>query len=312
MAIRRTPARSPPGAWTRSGAPTRRGSTPRRMAGAGSSAPSVRPLREGRRPRPSDPVRLGPPVHRRCLDQRGEVVGDELEAELLLKRLQRRRGSESLHADYAATASDVALPSERGGLFDGDPRLHGWRQHAVTILLRLAVEDLPGRHRDYARADALGEQLSVGLHGQTELAARGDEDQLGISARRIGEHIGSARPPPRMRTRADPASATAGETVRGRPAGGVAASRTGTPPGPRWVARERREPFGQISGRHTRLSWNEYETHHAGGAPCGTSWTSVPFVRPAGGDTITRSPPRSPSTISTSVPLSRPGCTTTR
>src|SRR5215510_15973731 len=108
-----------------------------------------------------------------------------LEAELLLKRLQRGRGPERLHADDVATASDVALPSERGGLFDGDPRLHGGRQNAITVLLSLVVEDLPRRHRDDTRADTLGEQLTVGLHGQTELAARGDEDQLGISARRI-------------------------------------------------------------------------------------------------------------------------------
>src|SRR5215470_16825109 len=40
-----------------------------------------------------------------------------------------------------------------------------------------------------------------------------------------------------MRTRADPASATAGETARGRPAGGVVASRTGTPLRPRWRRR---------------------------------------------------------------------------
>src|SRR5215470_16817292 len=123
-------------------------------------------------------LRRSPPAQY-LLGRRHDTL--RLEAELLLKRLQRRRGPERLHADDVASASDVALPPERGGLFDGDPRLHGGREHAVTILLRLVVEDLPGRHRDDARADTLGEQLTVRLDRQTELAARGDEDQLGIS-----------------------------------------------------------------------------------------------------------------------------------
>src|SRR5262249_61442890 len=57
---------------------------------------------------------------------------------------------------------------------------------------------------------------------------------------RAGErraHSLRAGPPPRMRTRPDPTSATAGETARGRPAGGVAALRTGTPLRPRWRRR---------------------------------------------------------------------------
>src|SRR5262245_61569084 len=40
-------------------------------------AARVRPLCEGRRPRPADPMRLGSAVHRRCVDQRGEVGGDD-------------------------------------------------------------------------------------------------------------------------------------------------------------------------------------------------------------------------------------------
>src|SRR5262245_16062948 len=87
----------------RCGGLTRRASIPRRTGGAGSSAPSItmstnssggtprrsaiggppwrppciRPLREGRRARAADPLRLGPSVHRGCLDQRGEVAGDD-------------------------------------------------------------------------------------------------------------------------------------------------------------------------------------------------------------------------------------------
>ena len=86
----------------------RRGSTPRPTAGVGSSGPStitptsssagtspssatggrpradspgraagLRRLPQGGGPRAEDPLRLGAAVHRRCVDQRGEVAGDD-------------------------------------------------------------------------------------------------------------------------------------------------------------------------------------------------------------------------------------------
>ena len=100
-----TPGRSSPRGPTRCGAPTRRGSTPSRTAGAGSSERSIttattssagtwrssaiagprlnpfaracaslRGLRQRRRARAPHALRLGPAVHRRRLDQRGEVA----------------------------------------------------------------------------------------------------------------------------------------------------------------------------------------------------------------------------------------------
>src|SRR5437667_2023877 len=122
--------------------------------------------------------------------RRGHQVG--LEAKLLLQLLERRRRPESLHPDHPAGSADVALPSERGGLLDRDARRHGGRQHAVPILLRLVLEDLPRRHRDDAGADALGDQLVVGFHGKTHLAARGDEYYLGIPAWGVREPVGTA------------------------------------------------------------------------------------------------------------------------
>ena len=56
------------------------------------------------------------------------------------------------------------------------------RQHAVPIFLCLVLEDIPGRHRDDARADALGEQVLVSIHGKTDFTAGGDEDHLGLPA----------------------------------------------------------------------------------------------------------------------------------
>src|SRR4029077_4689385 len=95
------------------------------------------------------------------LDFRHHAVG--LEAELSLQLLERRRGAERLHADDASAAADVAVPAERGALLDRDPRRHGRQKHAVAVLLRLFIEDLPRRHRDDARADALRGELLVRL-----------------------------------------------------------------------------------------------------------------------------------------------------
>ena len=125
------------------------------------------------------------------LRERDDARG--LEAELLLERFQRRRRAERAHADDAARAADVPLPPERGGLLDRDARRHAGRQHAVPILLGLALEDLPRRHRHHARADAFGDQLAVRFGGEAQLAARRDEDHLRIAARRIREHVGAAR-----------------------------------------------------------------------------------------------------------------------
>src|SRR6185436_11609307 len=52
-----------------------------------------------------------------------------LEPELLLQRFQRRRRAERLHADGLPARSDVPLPAERGGLFDGDASRDLRREH---------------------------------------------------------------------------------------------------------------------------------------------------------------------------------------
>ena len=84
----------------------------------------------------------------------------------LCSSLSGRRGAERLHADDAAAPADISLPAESRGLLDRDARRHVGRQHAVPVLLCLVLENIPRRHRDHARADALGEQLLVGLHGR--------------------------------------------------------------------------------------------------------------------------------------------------
>src|SRR5882757_6772699 len=72
---------------------------------------------------------------------RDNLVG--LEAELALQLLERRGGAEGFHADDPAVVADIALPSQRRRLLDGNPRLDGRRQHFLAIGLRLMLEDVP-------------------------------------------------------------------------------------------------------------------------------------------------------------------------
>src|SRR5262249_17794419 len=91
-----------------------------------------------------------------------------LETKFPLELLERRRRPERVHADNTARPADVALPPERRGLLHRDARCHLWRQDGILILLRLLFEDVPGRHRDHARPDALSDELLVGLHSETD------------------------------------------------------------------------------------------------------------------------------------------------
>src|SRR5262249_8427932 len=111
------------------------------------------------------------------------------EPELSLQFLERRGSAESLHTNDVPRGADVSLPSQGGGLLHGDARLHVRRQHTVSILLGLMLENFPGWHRYDPRADAFGEQLLVGLDRQADFTARGDEDYFGVSTRRIGRRV---------------------------------------------------------------------------------------------------------------------------
>src|SRR5262245_50964655 len=66
-----------------------------------------------------------------------------LEPELPLQFLEWRRSPERAHADHLTGGTEIPLPPQSGGLLDGDARRHVRRQHAVPVLLRLLVEDLP-------------------------------------------------------------------------------------------------------------------------------------------------------------------------
>jgi hypothetical protein len=85
--------------------------------------------------------------------------------------LGSKPGAESLHPDDAAVSGNIPLPPKRRSLLDGNARCHSVGQHAVPVFLGLALEDVPGRHGDHARANALRHELFVRLRGEADLAA---------------------------------------------------------------------------------------------------------------------------------------------
>src|SRR5262245_25459241 len=116
-----------------------------------------------------------------------------LKAELLLQFFEGSRSAERLHADHVAAGADVTLPSKRGPLFDGDSRRHRRRQYALAVLRRLIVEQLPGRHADDSTSDSLLAQSLMSGGAQRDLAAGGDQQDLGVATRRFRKNVGAFR-----------------------------------------------------------------------------------------------------------------------
>src|SRR6516162_8315404 len=120
----------------------------------------------------SQPAFARPSILLPFAEQLFDDLGDALRLEPVFSQqlLERCRRAECLHADDAARPADVAFPTEGRGLLHGDARVDVGRQHAVLVRLRLMLENVPGRHRNHARPDALGEEFLVGLYAQVDLA----------------------------------------------------------------------------------------------------------------------------------------------
>ena len=85
------------------------------------------------------------------------------------------------------------MPAKGRALLDTDPGGDRGEKDAVLVLLRLAVEQLPGRHADDTAPDAVGGELLVGGHAQRDLAPRREEEHFGSAAGGIRENVGSLR-----------------------------------------------------------------------------------------------------------------------
>ncbi len=106
------------------------------------------------------------------------------------KLLGWRGGTEAVHADHRAAAGDVTPPRIAHAGLDGHAR-HVRRQHAISVLLRLGVEQARAGHGHHAHLAALVREALGGFHGQRNLRAGGNQHAVRPPVA-VGEHIAAA------------------------------------------------------------------------------------------------------------------------
>src|SRR5215212_3346755 len=97
------------------------------------------------------------PLAQERLGARDDVV--RCEAELFEHGRPRGRGAETLQRDDISLVSDPLPPAETDTGLDGESSFDLRREHGVAVLDRLYFEQLPARHGDDPRRDALFLQL---------------------------------------------------------------------------------------------------------------------------------------------------------
>src|SRR5207253_6762918 len=90
----------------------------------------------------------------------GDVLGREAEGTHDVAAGGRR--AEAVDAERRAPGPDPAVPAERDAGLHRQPGCDRGRQHAVAVVCRLLVEELPARHRDEARLDTLAGEALLG------------------------------------------------------------------------------------------------------------------------------------------------------
>src|ERR1700756_2949084 len=98
-----------------------------------------------------------------------------------------------MHADVTSFAARVTFPTESCRHFDRDSCRHLRRQNALLISRILLIKDFRRRHADHARINALGLELLVGIDAELELASGSDQNDLRLSARRVGQNVTTLR-----------------------------------------------------------------------------------------------------------------------
>jgi hypothetical protein len=84
------------------------------------------------------------------------------------------------------------VPAERGRGLDGDAGADGGRQDLVAVGLVLLGEAVDARHADQAHLHAVGLEELHGVVRDVDLRAGGHQDQLGLAALRLVQHVGAA------------------------------------------------------------------------------------------------------------------------
>src|SRR5512140_1351206 len=78
--------------------------------------------------------------------------------------LARGRSAEAIHGEHVAATADIAMPALGHAGLDSEPGAHRRRQHRVTVLLRLGIEQLPTWQRDDAHLNLSFQQLLPRLY----------------------------------------------------------------------------------------------------------------------------------------------------
>ena len=76
-----------------------------------------------------------------------------------------------MHPDHRAVGADVAVPAQGGCFLHCHPGPNLRREHRISVVDGLAVEQLPARHADDPDRCSFGSELVVGGDGQLHLAA---------------------------------------------------------------------------------------------------------------------------------------------
>ena len=112
-----------------------------------------------------------------------------------LHHVARRGRPKAIDAQHIACIADIPPPSLRHTHLDGQPRGDSRWQHVVLFSARKCIEEVPARHGDTSKGDALRLQAIGCRQHQTDFRSAGDEYQFGPTLRGVGQDIRTASQP---------------------------------------------------------------------------------------------------------------------
>src|SRR5215469_3492237 len=106
---------------------------------------------------------------------------------------ERGRRSKTLHAQELSLWADVFSPSLGDTGFDRHASRNARRQDLLTISGVLLVKQLPRWHAHHASLDPVFRELLASGYAERQLAARADQDHVGLATGGISQDIGATR-----------------------------------------------------------------------------------------------------------------------